>query len=329
MNAPAQMNRKSATLAAVCGVWLLQAAELPTMILFKDSAVVNDTVIRVRDIARIQGGTASLHEKIGGVIIGEPAPAGYIRFMNTGDALLCIRRAAGAAVESGFSYNKRIAIRTIGIVCRVSDFDDLICGSIAGTIQWPAADYSITIDSSSRKWYRLDKPYTASLSGLKTSLPRGATRLELKIIQGDHTMLIPFTVTIAVNTPVVVTKRMIATEAVIGPDDIQLVRKEITDFRYEPCLDPAIVVGRAAARTLQPEMIMHEDLLKKAPVVQKGDCVKVSVKSGAVKISVEARARASGAIGDRILVENLESHKLMQVIIQEPGRVTLPVKESL
>jgi flagella basal body P-ring formation protein FlgA len=304
-------------------------AVAPITIDFRDSTLVNDTIFRVGDVARLTGGTTAIRERIGRVILGETAPAGFSRCMNTDDAVNLVRRTCTEASVAGVRDTKRILIRSLGREWRIADFADTINGYLQDSIQWPAGDYSIELDTTTPPWRCFDKPFTVSMSGLKTNHPRGAVRLELTVSQGSRIKRIPFIAAIHIATPVVVVKATIAMDSAIGPNTIALARRDITHFRFEPLYDTREVVGKAAARTIQTGLILHANLFKQQPVVLKGDCLDVSIKRGAVTVSVAARARASGAKGQRILVENIVSHRLIQVIIQDTGKAVLPHQEAL
>ena len=76
-------------------------------------------------------------------------------------------------------------------------------------------------------------------------------------------------------------------------------------------------------RTIQPEMIVHDGLASRIPIVGKDEQVYVVVDKGLVRISIIMRAREQGAIGDKIWVENEMTHKLLKTKIIGKGKVEL------
>jgi flagella basal body P-ring formation protein FlgA len=319
----------AAIVLAAAGCLAQHPASAPIAIDFHDSASINDTVIRVDDVAGLTGGDGRCRERIGRVVLGEAAPAGFTRFMNTDEAVAVVRRMCPDAPIAGVKSGQRIQVRTRGREWRIADFADTIQTSLRDSIRWPAGDYVISLDSMAAHWKILDKPFTISVGGLKSGHPRGMIRLELTVSQGPRLKRIPFAALISVSTPVVVMRRTIGVDSIIGPADVDMVRREITHFAYEPFFDPREAIGKSATRTIQAGLILHANLLKRQPIVCKGDCLDVTVKRGAVRVSVTARARASGAKGDRIFVENIVSHKLIQVIIEDAGKAILPAEEAL
>jgi flagella basal body P-ring formation protein FlgA len=59
--------------------------------------------------------------------------------------------------------------------------------------------------------------------------------------------------------------------------------------------------------------------LEAIPVVQSGDQVRVEVVSGSLTIALQALARGNGAVGDKVRMEVLGSHKNLQAVVSGPG----------
>lgn len=63
------------------------------------------------------------------------------------------------------------------------------------------------------------------------------------------------------------------------------------------------------------------DLFVPNVVVKAGDAVRIEALSGKLKIVVSGEARASGRIGDRIAVKNLQSGAILQAVVADVGLV--------
>jgi len=64
-----------------------------------------------------------------------------------------------------------------------------------------------------------------------------------------------------------------------------------------------------------------KDSFVAAAVIKYGDPVRIVGKSGKLEISVTGEARASGKIGDRIAVKNLQSNAVLQAVVVDEGSV--------
>ena len=79
--------------------------------------------------------------------------------------------------------------------------------------------------------------------------------------------------------------------------------------------------GIKTVRDMSKESELTSDSYVADIVVKNGDLVRIEGQSGRLKIFVNGKARASGRIGDRIAVKNLQSNKIIQAIIQDEGLV--------
>lgn len=318
-----------ATMLGLGGLVATVVAGQEITLLFRDSASVNDTVIRLGDIARVSGASPVTCSALTAAIIGESAPAGYSRFVNSDEAVAALRRTSGPDVRLQPVNACRITVRTGARTYVIADFDTLIHQYLQRAIGWPAGDFAVRLIDSAKQFRCLDQPCEVSAGGLKDPLPRGTLHLRLTIRQGARNMSAPFNCVVTVTTPVVVSRQSIANQRTIGAADIAIERRDITNFRFAPLQDLEDALGKCANRTIPAGMVLHQSLLKKPPIVQKGDCITVCVSKGAIVASATVMARQSGALGERIIVENVNSHKILQVIIQAAGKAILPEKETL
>jgi flagella basal body P-ring formation protein FlgA len=105
-------------------------------------------------------------------------------------------------------------------------------------------------------------------------------------------------------------------KAVPGPGQLEPV-----DFEGVP---PAGALGEFPdgfrLRSPLPEghILVRQDL-EPIPLVQAGEQVRVELVSGPLVIAVEALARSSGAVGDKVRLEMPTSHKNIQAVVSGPG----------
>ncbi len=67
----------------------------------------------------------------------------------------------------------------------------------------------------------------------------------------------------------------------------------------------AEVIGLETAQTIAAGQPLRSDMLRRPLLVEKGRIVTVYSRSAGVRVRVEARARESGSLGDRVVVESL------------------------
>jgi len=106
----------------------------------------------------------------------------------------------------------------------------------------------------------------------------------------------------------------------------ELLKKEsryIKDNYTNLIFDKNQILGREAKRALRPGTIITSDLLRNAPVVRRGQSIKINVYSGSVLISTEGTAKADGTIGEMINVRCAATGRLLKARVEKPGVVSI------
>ena len=135
----------------------------------------------------------------------------------------------------------------------------------------------------------------------------------------QHTLPVWARVRIRQQSTVVVAAHPIRSGAAIQPEDIALVRRDLSPFT--PHLDDtAGVLGRVARRKIPAGAVISEALIEVPPDVVSGDTVNVIATTGSARITFDAVARSQGRKGDRILLLNPESRRTFRAIVDGRGR---------
>ena len=80
-------------------------------------------------------------------------------------------------------------------------------------------------------------------------------------------------------------------------------------------------LGRATAiRQLSPGQPVRYSDVRPLAAVRKGEMVTLTVKRGAITVSIDMEATERGFVGDRVKLRNIESDMLVDAIITGPGR---------
>lgn len=83
------------------------------------------------------------------------------------------------------------------------------------------------------------------------------------------------------------------------------------------------VSGRTARNRIAPDTPVLVSTLGAARDITKGDLVRVDVRSGLARLSLQARAESNGAAGDTISVRNPTSGKTFVARVEGPGHVSV------
>jgi flagella basal body P-ring formation protein FlgA len=126
----------------------------------------------------------------------------------------------------------------------------------------------------------------------------------------------------ATATVAVATANLAEKSRVRRPDyQLKTVRldKDLNTYIFDPAQLRGVTLTRAVAKG-QP---ITTDCLVPDIVVKPGDVVRIIGESDRFSISLTGEARASGHVGDRILVKNLQSGTILQAVIIDEGKVSV------
>lgn len=146
-------------------------------------------------------------------------------------------------------------------------------------------------------------PVTVSLVSEGRELKRGSVNVR---VRRDHAAF--------------VAARALPARSVIGPGDVIPARVG-TALPVDAISDPQRIVGRQTTRSIAPGTPWRESLVAAAPVVSRGELVKVQLVSGGLRIDGVARASRDAAPGERIRVLNVESRRELVGVVGEDGVV--------
>jgi len=292
-------------------------------LVFRDSVMVNDTLITLGDIAEIRTTGGPWKEVLQDFVVGDAAPAGHSRFLCRDDLITYKLQSQLKSVQVIARGAVRTCISTYHKEFSVGDFNDSIMKYINSVIQWPEGSWTLSVLNTADKIKLLDKPYRIEFRGINNSRPKGQFSFQMAIIQGGKVLRGPVRCAMNVSLPVVIAVSPIIRGELITLDKCMLKTIDITHYGITPCDSVSQVIGKRAARQIQAGNVLTNQWLQDLPVVEKGDAIRIISSINKVKVAVDAVARESGAIGEKIWAENAVSHKMVRVMIKGKGQAEL------
>jgi flagella basal body P-ring formation protein FlgA len=297
---------------------------------FFNTAEVRNEKILLGDIAHISiksDCNVKSFYRFSNLYVGEAAPAGYTRYVDAHDVLQNYIKTQYNHISIGGA--KRVKVRTDAYFKTVGDYENQIVTYIRTNIHWPQKDVVISLRNPDKKWRCFKRDFNVTFEGIKTPFPKGNIQFSMKIAQGEKIQSIPVLCNIKINTSVVSVAEHIPRNEIIEKKHLRLIPRDITHFKYTPFTSASSVLGNIAVKTLSPGTILHQRCIKPVPDILRGERVDIVLQKGRIKLSVSGRAREEGIKGDIIWVENIQSHKLMKVIILGKGLVSPAKGESI
>lgn len=292
---------------------------------FKDSVLINDSLIKISDIADVESSSNDYQTKILSISAGEAAPPGFSRFIGVNDLVLFRLQPLFKEITFKTVGCSRVLVKTDCIEKRLGDFRKETAEFLKSNVKWPEGSWSYSIDSTEQKIRCMNAPLSYSFHEMLNKYPKGNTKMELIVEQGSRKCHVPFICNFKVTLPVLVCKNQIDRGKEISKSDCELEVVDITQLGPTAYTSIDQLTDKIALRTITPGTIIHNGLIRARPVIEKGDIVFIRLKMGKVKIEVSGVARENGGIGDRIWVENSSSHKLIRASIKEKG-IVVPIQ---
>jgi flagellar basal body P-ring formation protein FlgA len=120
-----------------------------------------------------------------------------------------------------------------------------------------------------------------------------------------------------------VTTRALARGDVVKVNDVVIERRPKAEFQNEAPATASEVVGMAARRAVRQGQPLRGADLMKAELVQKNDFVTLIFESPGITLTMRGKALESGAEGDTVSVQNMQSKRTIQGVVIGLGRVSV------
>jgi flagella basal body P-ring formation protein FlgA len=289
---------------------------------FADSVMVNDAQIRLGDIARIVTQDPALEAALKKFPVGEAAPAGFNRFVNSVDLVEFRLRSSFKDVQFS-GAQKRVKVVSDFQERSVGEFEEQIRAYAANALGWKEGEWTLTINNATSSWKSGRGPVEVEVSGISNPFVKGNVNMLITARQGTRVNRIPVSCNIKVETTVLVAKRSISRDEELNSENSTLAVMDITKFAFIPMSKLPEPGTMMTARTVNTGTILHDKLMKNIPVITRGDQVRISFNGERVRVSVLGVARESGVNGDRIWVENLQTGRLVRAAVSGRGSVTV------
>lgn len=178
----------------------------------------------------------------------------------------------------------------------------------------------ITIDS-------IDTRLTLSAcdSMLKVFLPPGS-KMQGKTTVGVRchsprpwTLYVPATITTL--RQILVAKTSLRRGHIVSADDIAIETRDAGQLNARYISSEQQVIGKVLKRNLANRAVFTASILTEPNLIQKGQQVDLQAGSNGIKVNVAATALSSGAVGEKIRVQNLSSKKIVEGIVLSSGTV--------
>ena len=154
---------------------------------------------------------------------------------------------------------------------------------------------------------------------LQTYLP-GNTKLNARVsvgveCKGKKPWKLYVPVTIARYANVYIAGNALMKGDKVTPEDLRLVRMDISKLRVRPMSDSTDIVGMLARRNISRGSVFSTRYLKMPAIIKKGDMVNIVASLSGINIRMKGKAMVAGARGERIQVRNSSSKRMVEAVV--------------
>ncbi|MGA1869009.1 MAG: flagellar basal body P-ring formation chaperone FlgA [bacterium] len=129
---------------------------------------------------------------------------------------------------------------------------------------------------------------------------------------------------LALEKEVLVAKNTIDRFQVITGNDIEKRKIKLSDSTYESFYtDENLVIGKRARTTIPAQTVVHARQLEIAPLVTKGDRVRIVLENDKLKIVSIGEAQENGYAGELLRVQNISSEKEVVGMLKDENTVII------
>lgn len=152
----------------------------------------------------------------------------------------------------------------------------------------------------------------------------GQVSMAVVVRQGDRVVRnIPVVVEVEALAEMAIAARQIDHGSIIASGDLILRRQDVATAQGHFLARIEDALGKKARTTMRVNQPVRSDQLEKLPVVKSGQIVTMVAENERMRITVTGKARGSGAVGDTIPVQNLNSLKELPARIIDAGTVAV------
>jgi flagellar basal body P-ring formation protein FlgA len=309
----------------LCFVSLSSKGESKTVLAtvrVKNETVVKNDKLTLGNIAEISSNDSAIGERLSMISLGYSPNVGAVRELPRERILMAISSAGFSSEEFSFespaiarvrresqrveSNQMRVVVedavlsplKTIGATAQLIKLD------IPASIDVPTGEVEVRTKSGIVK--DLFSPFSVSIEIL---------------VDGRVVKRISAMAQVEAMMPVIIAARDIQPNERIKETDVQIETRKLEKVVTSYFRDFSKLRGADASRPIAKGEIITNTSVVAGLVVKAGDHVRIVYQSGKMQIAVKGEAKASGRIGERIQIKNLQSGILLQAIIVDEGLV--------
>jgi len=291
-------------------------------IALRDRATVSKRVVRIGDVADVEGGPEALRQRIADLDLDELPPAGQTRTCPRTQIAFRLRLAGVPAQLFRVSGAMEAVIVPRRKLLEPGRVEAAAIAALRRRLP----------ESQEELHVQLSQPISAALPAIAddeaveidAELHRGTPgvgRMQMSVtvrVNGERRLAVWVFLEVQAIREIAVCRQRVERGEVVGEGAVSRERRPVT--AQDTAARPENVIGRKARKPLAPGQVLSANDVENTPVtlVKSGQPLRLIVRLGAMDVVAMGEALQGGGAGDLIRVRNVESKKILT------GRVTGP-----
>lgn len=290
-----------------------------------DRSVVKGVRVILSDIAKVDAVEEADRVRLARLEVGRLGATGDVLRLRKDSVLRLVNDAGFRGPAVMMSGADTVEVRTEGAVVEPAEIESLAKKHIAKALEGRSGVISI---APSQPLAPIEVPAAKFRTDFKIEPDQknrvyaGLVNLTLVVIvDGEIAGRWPVAMYVRRNAEVVVVKKRVAPGQKVSSEDLAIENREITRLPGDVFESTDEAIGMIASSGLAPGQLLLRRELRQTPVLRRGGAVVAKLKTGRIQMETTARAMEDGAVGERILIENLESKRTFYAIVLDSKTV--------
>jgi flagella basal body P-ring formation protein FlgA len=308
----------------------------PVTITMKEQAWADGRVVRLGDIASLDGGPEALRERLTNMDIDDLPPRCDSLAISRAQVQFRLGLAGVPPQLFVMAGSADVQVAPHRTTLSTEQIIDAATEAAYRKLPWPRAEL----------WIRLHQPITVSLPALaaderavlqaephRPNVGLGTTQINVTIrVDGEKRLSLPVFLDVGLWQQVAVCRRQVERGAILSQDDLISERRDVSPSEKN-LIRPEIALGKKARRALAAGQALNATDVEDAAaatheqLVQAGQTVRMTVKLGAIDVVTMGEAIQGGELGQTIRVKNSDSKKIVMGRVTGPKMVELDVNK--
>lgn len=142
---------------------------------------------------------------------------------------------------------------------------------------------------------------------------------------GERPWRMYLSATVDIRGPALVASRPLARGERLRADMVNLRTVVVNASRRGTIADAQSIIGMEVRRSINSGSLITPNLLAAPDAVERGDHVMITASSGSFTVRSRGKALANAAIGEQVLVQNLQSLRTIKGRVTAPGQILIPM----